>query len=284
MFNLIVLSGGWAERRDEVPTSRLNILEDQVPLLRKVDGTPNFKILQSLPTIFAGETDHRDPNQTARVGFITSIRPNGSSYLIEYRYEERVPPIPQSDLIELAPALNIHIPRRGLSPLSTTHWSIKEADLFHVLLTEWRRPLRTPNVFNLNDPQRINNDLLSAMMPFAGFDGVWSAIQAAAENNGMTHGRADNRWDHPAIIQDVVSLIDESAIVVCDCSNKNANVFYEMGIAHSLGKEVIIITQNANDIPFDIAHLRHIRYLNNGEGLNRLEQELTARVAAIRTR
>lgn len=55
-----------------------------------------------------------------------------------------------------------------------------------------------------------------------------------------------------------------------------------MGIAHSFGKEVILITQNPADIPFDIAHHRYIRYLNNGEGHLQLERELTARVATLK--
>jgi len=49
--------------------------------------------------------------------------------------------------------------------------------------------------------------------------------------------RADDIWDHDAVIQDVVSLINRSRVVVCDCTERNANVFYEAGIAHRLGKE-----------------------------------------------
>lgn len=148
-------------------------------------------------------------------------------------------------------------------------------------MTEGQRTSRSPIVFRLEEPQRVNSNLLSAMMPFAGFGPVWEAIQRAAAENGMECERADNRWDHPEIIQDVVALIDQAAIVVCDCSGKNANVFYEMGIAHSLGKEVIIITQSAQDIPFDIAHLRHIRYLDNGEGIQKLERDLSERIRSL---
>ena len=70
----------------------------------------------------------------------------------------------------------------------------------------------------------------------------------------------------PWIIQDVVSLIDKSRVVICDCTGRNANVFYEIGIAHTLGREVILITQNEADIPFDLRHLRYVKYLNNAEG------------------
>jgi hypothetical protein len=45
------------------------------------------------------------------------------------------------------------------------------------------------------------------------------------------------------------SPIDRSKAVICDCPNRNSNVFYEIGIAHTLGREVILITQIDADIP-----------------------------------
>ncbi|MGU1745215.1 hypothetical protein ACSEQ3_01825 [Pseudomonas aeruginosa] len=281
MFNLLVMAGGWSGRRDEVPLGRVYITPEQEQDW-KVGNQPNFDRMRSLPALFCEETRRDGENQFARVGEITQTRVQGGSVTLEYRYDPDVPPIPHNDLLLLAPALGIQIPRRGFGPFEHSHWALKDADLFRVLMTEWRRPSREPQVFQLDTPQRVDRNLLSAMMPFAGFDGVWGAIQRAAAGNGMQCGRADNRWDHPAIIQDVVSLIDQSAIVICDCTGKNANVFYEMGIAHALGKEVVIITQNATDIPFDIAHLRHIRYLPNEQGIQQLEADLVARVNALR--
>src|SRR3546814_10493227 len=101
------------------------------------------------------------------------------------------------------------------------------------------------------------------MMPFdAAFNDVYVAIQQAAANAGLRCRRADDIWENPAVIQDVVSLIDRSRVVVCDCSGRNPNVFYEAGIAHTLGREVILITQNSADIPFDLRHLRYVQYLD----------------------
>ena len=51
------------------------------------------------------------------------------------------------------------------------------------------------------------------------------------------------------------------------------NVFYEARIAHTLGREVILITQNENDIPFDLRHLRYVRYLNNAEVTRRADRK-----------
>ncbi len=81
-----------------------------------------------------------------------------------------------------------------------------------------------------------------------------------------------------SIIQDVVSLIDRSRIVVCDCTDRNPNVFYEAGIAHTLGRDVILTTQSEHDIPFDLRHLRYIRYMNNAEGRTAMTTELLERI------
>lgn len=79
----------------------------------------------------------------------------------------------------------------------------------------------------------------------------------------------------------MVSLIDRGRIVVCDLTGRNPNVFYEAGIAHTLGREVIIIAQSEHDIPFDLRHLRHIRYLNNNEGLADLVEALQTRMQTV---
>lgn len=63
----------------------------------------------------------------------------------------------------------------------------------------------------------------------------------------------------------------------------NPNVFYEAGIAHTLGKHVIPITQVADHIPFDLRHHRYIHYLNNKEGLAKLGAEVASRVGTLRS-
>lgn len=48
---------------------------------------------------------------------------------------------------------------------------------------------------------------------------------------------------------------------IADVTTKNANVFYELGIAHTLGKDVILLHQkNSGKIPFDIITRRYLEY------------------------
>jgi hypothetical protein len=62
-------------------------------------------------------------------------------------------------------------------------------------------------------------------------------------------------------MEDVWTYLNQARLVIADITGENPNVFYELGIAHTLGKEVIIITQETmKPVPFDVGHVRYIRY------------------------
>lgn len=145
-----------------------------------------------------------------------------------------------------------------------------------------RKIVFSPTIFNVPDVT-IDKNLIAVMMPFdASMNSVYDVIKSAAELNGFICQRADNIWDHSTVIQDVFSLIFESYIVVCDFTGKNPNVFYEVGIAHTLGKHVVPITQSEQDVPFDLRHHRFAKYLHNSEGLEKLKEELSSRFSTLR--
>ena len=141
-----------------------------------------------------------------------------------------------------------------------------------------RRIVFSPTVFKVPS-EKPDINLVSVMMPFNGsMSGVYETIKLAAAATGYICKRADDIWDDSTVIQDVFSLIFQSYIVICDFTDKNPNVFYEAGIAHTLGKHVIPITQHAEHIPFDLRHHRYAGYLNNEEGREGLQQELENRL------
>lgn len=70
-------------------------------------------------------------------------------------------------------------------------------------------------------------------------------------------GDLDNQRN---IIQDIVVGIAEADIIIADLTGLNPNVFYELGIAHTMDKKAIIITQNLDDLPFDIRSYRANEY------------------------
>src|SRR5262249_8061196 len=50
----------------------------------------------------------------------------------------------------------------------------------------------------------------------------------------------------------IVERLRESTIVFADLTDANANVFYELGIRHSLRKGTIIVAQHEKYIPSDL--------------------------------
>ena len=55
-------------------------------------------------------------------------------------------------------------------------------------------------------------------------------------------------------------------------TGRNPNVYYELGYAHARGKQVILITQDDGDFPFDVSGIRHITY--STQGLNALASDI----------
>ena len=142
----------------------------------------------------------------------------------------------------------------------------------------------TPSVFKIPD-EKVDENLVSVMMPFSKeYEGVYTHIKSACSNLKLECKRADDIWEDHTFIQDIFSLIYRSKIVIVDFTGKNPNVMYETGIAHTLGKIVIPITQNLADIPSDIQHHRALKYLSNSEGLKSLEDGLKSRLESISTK
>jgi hypothetical protein len=100
------------------------------------------------------------------------------------------------------------------------------------------------------------------LMPFSEPFNVYykDIIVPAIVAAGFRPMRADEIYGTRAIIEDIFREIKDSALLIADVTGKNPNVNYELGIAHTLGRPVVIISQFIEDIPFDYRHLRAIIY------------------------
>ena len=93
--------------------------------------------------------------------------------------------------------------------------------------------------------------------------------------------RADDIYDKRPIIEDIWQCIVKSRIVVAELTGRNPNVFYETGIAHTVGKEVVLLTQSLSDVPFDLRHLRCVVYEYTPRGMSGLETTLKKTILNI---
>ncbi|MBF0345526.1 MAG: response regulator [Nitrospirae bacterium] len=104
-----------------------------------------------------------------------------------------------------------------------------------------------------------------------------SGIKPTVEKIGFKCERADNIHYNSGIIEKVYSKIKSAHMIIADITGQNPNVFYEVGYAHALGKEVILITKKAEDIPTDLKNFNHI--VHDGK-LHILKSELEKRIIA----
>jgi hypothetical protein len=267
----------WAGSAEVMPIDRIfEYTDDHIKSKYVQNNSIDLDALTHLPTLFMQEGM---ADELVYVGTLSRARVIGRDVEFEYTIEREIPALTNAYVLENR--RQFHMPHDF--EFSRNHWAVKDTDLYEVLFKTIRSPVRQrPNVFNLPEREVIDPQQISAMMPFANdFDAVYASIEAASRRFGMRCNRADNFWQHHAVMQDVVSLIDQSRIVAVDCTGRNPNVFYEAGIAHTLGREVILISQNTEDIPFDLRHLRYIHYHNNNEGVERLRRELEARMRFI---
>jgi hypothetical protein len=77
---------------------------------------------------------------------------------------------------------------------------------------------------------------------------------------GMEPCRADDLFRSSAIVHDIWHLVVSSRVLLADLTDKNPNVFYELGLAHAARKPVLLLTQSMDDVPFDLRALRVITY------------------------
>jgi hypothetical protein len=130
----------------------------------------------------------------------------------------------------------------------------------------------------------IEVDLVAVMMPFAAeFSGVYQSIKQAVSTCRLRCLRADDIWEDTTVVQDIFSLIFRAQVIFVDFTGKNPNVMYETGIAHTLGKHVVPISQSLDDVPFDMRHHRVLKYLPNSEGLIKLSSDLATKLRQVST-
>lgn len=114
-------------------------------------------------------------------------------------------------------------------------------------------------------------------MPFSSVfeDAYRLAIKPACEAAGAYTERVDEQIFSGSILERIYNQISKADLVVADLSERNPNVFYEVGYAHAIGKTTILLTRNTEDIPFDLKHFPHIIY---GGSLATLREKLEGTV------
>jgi hypothetical protein len=104
-------------------------------------------------------------------------------------------------------------------------------------------------------------------------DVIYQSIQAAANSQNMTAQRVEDVVGDYRITDRIIDMIRGARLVLCDLSFDRPNVYFELGFARGIGKEVITIAREGSNIHFDVKDWTCIFYSDS----HQLEQKLRDR-------
>lgn len=110
-------------------------------------------------------------------------------------------------------------------------------------------------------PSRVAGKVFVAM-PFSIHEGgfnVWDQLLVPLEKDlSLELIRADRQLAAHGVVDQVFHDIASSELVVADLTGNNPNVYYEVGLAHALGIETLLLLRINDGIPFNVSHLQII--------------------------
>lgn len=93
------------------------------------------------------------------------------------------------------------------------------------------------------------------------FDSYYEKVYTPAiEAAGRRALRADDIFESGNVVSQTVESLSAAELVLAELSEPNANVYWELGVAHALGQPCVLLTQAATEIPFDLRNQRHLVY------------------------
>jgi nucleoside 2-deoxyribosyltransferase len=129
--------------------------------------------------------------------------------------------------------------------------------------------------FLLQGVRHVSKFKIFMIMPFdAEFNDLYDFIKGLVNDEKVDVFRADDLLNQQNILKDIVLSINNSDLIMADLTGLNSNVFYELGLAHALRKNVILLTQDVGELPFDLRSYRVIQYSTNFKKIRELEIHL----------
>lgn len=109
---------------------------------------------------------------------------------------------------------------------------------------------------------------------------VWDlAIRPAVEAVGLeAWDGQEERLGSNIVHRDISHLVWHSKLIIAELTGRNPNVMYELGMAHAAKKPVILLLEKGDVPPFDVTHIRYLRY--DKFHLHALKLDLISRIRA----
>ncbi|WP_186267516.1 hypothetical protein [Burkholderia gladioli] len=107
-------------------------------------------------------------------------------------------------------------------------------------------------------------------------------VKPALEDCGLYAIRGDSLYRPSTIVDDIWQGIREAKVLIAELTDRNPNVFYELGLAHAISKPVILISKSIEDVPFDLRSIRVLVYdKDHPDWGNKLRLSLTMAIKEV---
>jgi hypothetical protein len=142
----------------------------------------------------------------------------------------------------------------------------------------WLKPV---SIFPAGPFIRRDN-LCFVLMPFADeFQEVYDyIIKPTVEATGLECQRADDIMESGDILAQIFRSLMQARLVIADLTGSNGNVLYELGLAHMIGHQAILLTQEVHQVPFDLRQQRLILYSLGPKGLSAATRKLDGAITS----
>lgn len=125
---------------------------------------------------------------------------------------------------------------------------------------------------------KIVKDYVFIIMPMKKdelvLEDVHNTIKRICKELKYNAQRVDDIEHTGRITDKIIECIESAEIIIADLTYERPNVYYEIGRAHGLGKQVVLIAREKTELHFDIKDFNVIYYKNITELEDKLKKRL----------
>jgi hypothetical protein len=134
--------------------------------------------------------------------------------------------------------------------------------------------MRTRPIFG-PAPAPVDSQTALLLLPPEGIEGrVHQLISSAAERLGWQCEVPEDISKGKSAVRALWISINQSRVMIADLTRADPAVMYALGIAHTMGRDTILIYQKGSKLLTDIPRTRRIEYEEGEEGRKNLEEQL----------
>lgn len=110
-------------------------------------------------------------------------------------------------------------------------------------------------------------------------------FRPVVENSGLDYICTRSAATRGNIVAAILQELEDAYVVLADLTDRNANVFYELGVRHTIKDRTILLAQKREDIPSDLqAYAYHIYDWRTANGRDELAKRLKELLAEVDAR